>query len=90
MTEREEVPNLDCMPPDELRAWALEAMRDPRATAAKWGRPGWAPIVPPLVGYARKRARAMELRASGDVAAASDLEEQLDRLYRQLPRAARW
>lgn len=45
---------------------------------------------PQLKPYAQLKARAMDLRAEGQIARAQALEERCEEIYRGLPKNARW
>src|SRR5438876_11345973 len=74
---------------DELEAWELSAMRDPR----NWARPAAAVVVGGAAGAAlvvlraRHRAAARRRRPSGVVGAA---ERAVPEVFREARRPARW
>lgn len=85
------VPNLDALPDDELRAFAVNAKN--RSTARELF-----PERPPLYTvaaqnlshYAWNTLTARQCRTRGDIAAAQMYEGIADRIYNQLPPFARW
>ena len=77
------------MAADELEAWELSAMRDPR----NWARPAAALVAGSAAGTAlvllRARRRAARPLAAGSTACATAAERAMRDLARETPQAAR-
>jgi len=85
------IPNLDCMEPDDL--WALfETSRTRKAAREMFpDRPtGYVSATINIAHYACNKSVAMKLRAAGDIATAEVYETICQRIYAMLPEWARW
>jgi hypothetical protein len=87
------VPNLDCMPADELRAFCGRYHRASRKDAeALVGdrRKGFTTVAAALANYAINKATAMGCREKGDITAAHVYENACDLCYKRIPEDLRW
>jgi hypothetical protein len=87
------VPNLDALPSDELKHFftrkpgrLLDQARDLFPDL----RVGYFIAYKQLLRYARSKHSAIELRSKGNIMMAQQMEEHMDRIYKQLPKWARW
>jgi hypothetical protein len=86
-------PNLDCMMPEEVAAFAVRYRNATAETAAEVfpSRPdGYVEAVQALARYAARKAYAMRCRAEGHVDTALLEERACERLHDALPPFARW
>lgn len=87
------VPNLDCMPHDELMSFWKTYTRSSRKAAA-WligdTRPGYTTLAATLANYACNKAVAMACRLKGDITAAVFYEHACDLCYARIPEDLRW
>jgi ribulose-5-phosphate 4-epimerase/fuculose-1-phosphate aldolase len=87
-----EVPNLDAMPPSELKAFWSKWHRATKQQAVQLVgvRKDANKIVHTLAAYAIAKASAMELREEGDIRGAMVYEKHCDLYYEDLPEDCRW
>lgn len=78
--------NLDAHSPSELEAIANKLTKEWYKYETVFGKRTTAQ----LKKYARTKARAMKLREAGQISEAVKLENQCDRIYKQLPKWAKW
>lgn len=87
------VPNLDCMPREELWAfWKRYARPSRKDAEALIGdrRKGYTTLCGALAGYASNKATAMRCREEGDINGAQVYETIADRIYAKLPPDLQW
>lgn len=87
------VPNLDCMPEDDLRAFWSKYHRASRKDAeALVGdrRKGFTTVAAALANYAINKAVAMGCREKGDIKGAEIYEHSCNLCYRRIPEDLRW
>jgi hypothetical protein len=87
------VPNLDDIPPEEAQAFFDRASRGiiPVARELFPKRPlGYVRVAKDLKWYAFHRARAGKFRLAGDIHSGRTHELEMQRIYDQLPKWARW
>lgn len=76
--ERFDIPNMDAMTADELRAfYDVNNRKRPQ-------------VLRDLAAYAINKAVAIDQRAQGNIAAALEYERIAESIYKALPRAAKW
>lgn len=79
-----EVPNLDCLPYDDLLQFWSDVERTPSS-------PAYSRRVLTLLGhYALLKAQAIRHRLQGNIEMALANERVLDRIYARLPDGAAW
>ena len=92
-TEDSGAPNLDCMPREELIAWAAKYSYAIVVTARELftARPrGYVAATRLLITYAEYKSVAMGLREDGDIPKALEMEAACEGVYQRLPAFARW
>ena len=85
------VPNLDAMTHDQLMAFWFkhQSGRNARDLFPEGGK-GTRTATGDLACYASNKATAMVCRERGSISVALQYEQIADRIYRELPAAARW
>lgn len=90
----ENLPNLDCLSGDELRAFWLGTSSSRPIRAARRifpsRRRGYVRTTKDLSHYAINKATAQGLRLKGEITRAMVYEAICDRIYSRLPEWARW
>lgn len=87
------IPNLDCMPIEELRAfWKYHHVTTKPRAAALLGvaRPDGKEVVETLANYAMSKLVAMQARLDGNIQTAMQYEEHAQLAYDRLPQDCRW
>lgn len=93
LSQGEGAPNLDGQSTEDLREFAQDIAEDVYALAAVMfpGKPpDYLDACDTLGAYASAKAIAMGLREAGSIAQAVVLEAACERLYKLLPKFARW
>ncbi len=92
-TVAHKVPNLDCMPADELMDFWKKFQRPSRKDAEELvgdRRRGYTTIAGKLAGYASNKATAVRCRQKGKIASAESYEAICDCIYKEIPEDLRW
>ena len=86
------VPNLDCMEPDELMALWVQYRAHPVTVARELGISGKGAkrTVMDLSNYASNKATAIRCRLAGKISEALMYEGIADRIYKGLPDSVKW
>lgn len=87
-----ELPNLDCMPANELRAFWNEwhVANRAKAVALVGVRKNAPKLAHTLASYAINKAVAVQARSQGLITTAQRYEGYCDNLYKELPEDLRW
>lgn len=87
------VPNLDCMPHDDLMTFWSRYHRATRKDAQALigdNRKGYTGLAADLANYACNKATAVSCRLRGDITAAQLYETVCENIYTRLPEDLRW